>query len=523
MTFSTTPASPRRVSATLRRTVTAIGLVLALIVAGPAFAQEDEDDDFDDLMGGFDDEFDMSSLDDELAEDQIPDWLEAIPGGTWTYENVRLSGSVATAGVWSYLSHTAADSEVPGGTGTTDYGGLSRLDIDGFLQLDVTLPGDWLFRAEALGWYDFAYRINGRKDYNAAVLDVYEWQVDTGELYVEGPLSDSFDLAIGRKAVNWGRSDTFRVVDVVNALDNKEPGLVDIEDIRRPVGMVKLDYQSGPWSAQFLTIIEARYDRLPPPGSDFIPDVFTTLGGGGLGGGTPIRGQSDWGRTPGLAGKVDGRFSGWDFSVYGAWVDQTQRVIDLTATPAGIPTGVHQEANRYGMVGAAGNVTRGPILLKAEMAFLTGIRTLRFETAALAPPAGNLLTQERERLDTMVGIEYYGPDQLTIALEIVNRHLFDHPGGPTGRQELTPADTFDTAIRITRPFFRERLDITLLGLVSGEKMQDGGLIRASAEYELTDSLKMDVGWLVFFGGPRIMGLGAFDSNDRIYGELKYSF
>lgn len=500
-------------------------VALACASAVPALA---EDEDLDDLMGGFDDDFDVESLEEDL-DDSPPDWLVALPGGAWVHENVRLSGSVATAAVWSYLSHTAATSEFPGDTDTTDFGGLSRLDLDGFLQLDVTLPGDWLFRAEGIGWYDFAYRINGRSDYNGAVLDVYEWQVDTGELYVEGPVSDAFDLAIGRKIVNWGRSDTFRVVDVVNALDNKEPGLVDIEDIRRPVGMVKLDFQSGPWSAQLLTIVEARYDRQPPPGSDFIPDVFTdpTLGGGNLAGAAPIRGQSDWGRTPGLAGKIDGRFSGWDFSIYGAWVDETQRTVD----PIG--AGVQAEPNRYGMVGAAGNVTRGPILLKAEMAFLTGVRTLRFAIAPQVPPTPPglaLLNQERDRLDTMVGVEWYGPDQLTVALEIVHRHLFDHPGGqpigapgdPPGQLELTPADRFDTALRITRPFFRERLDITLLGLVSGERMQDGGLVRASAEYELTDSLKMDVGWLVFFGGPRL-GLGAFDSNDRIYGELKYSF
>ena len=168
-----------------------------------------------------------------------------------------------------------------------------------------------------------------------------------------------------------------------------------------------------------------------------------------------------------------------------------------------------------------GTIVGGPILLKAEMGFFTGVRTLRFEIPPLAIP-GNLLTQERERLDTLVGIEYYGPSQLTVALEVVNRHLFDHPGGPPNRIELTPQDSFETALRITRPFFRERLDVTLLGLVAGERFQDGGLFRASAEYELTDSIKLEGGWLVFFGGPRI-GLGAFDSNDRLYAEAKYSF
>ena len=55
----------------------------------------------------------------------------------------------------------------------------------GFLQVDVRLPYEWAFRGELLGWYDFAYRINGRSDYNGAVLDVYEWQVSRVGAWLE--------------------------------------------------------------------------------------------------------------------------------------------------------------------------------------------------------------------------------------------------------------------------------------------------------------------------------------------------
>ena len=229
-----------------------------------------------------------------------------------------------------------------------------------------------------------------------------------------------------------------------------------------------------------------------------------------------ISDRSDFTGTPGLGAKVDGRFSGWDFSIYGAYTDQTSRIPDLEPE-----TGLRAEPNRFGLLGIAGNVTRGPVLLKGEFAWLTNLRELLFELPPeFVPP--NLLTVERDRLDTMVGIEYYGPDTLTIALEIVHRHLLDHPNGPPGRQEFTPQDSFETGLRITRSFLRERLDVTLLGIGLGEKLQDGGLFRASGEFELTDSWKAEAGWLVFFGGPR-QTLGSFDSNDRVYGEIKYSF
>ena len=66
------------------------------------------------------------------------------------------------------------------------------------------------------------------------------------------------------------------------------------------------------------------------------------------------------------------------------------------------------------------------------------------------------------------------------------------------------------------------LDITLLASVLGERAQDGALFRASGEYEISHSFKFEGGWLVFFQGPRF-GVGAFDSNDRVYGEVTYSF
>lgn len=492
-------AAPRRPSLRPLLLVSA-ALVAAALLAPPAAA----DEDLDDLMGGFDDEFDVSEIEDA---DETPAWLAALPYGETIAEHVDLGGHLAVGAVYNYLSHTVAD----GNGHRTDFGGLSRLDLDGFLQLDVRLPRDWQLRAEVLGWYDFAYRIQGRSDYNGAVLDVYEWQVDSGEVYLTGPLHDQVDVTIGRKIVNWGRSDTFRVVDVVNPLDNKEPGLVDIEDLRRPKAMVKLDAVSGPWSGQLLVIPEHRYDRLPPPGSDFIPDIFAQSA---LGATAQIDGRSDFTELPGIAGRFDGRFSGWDFSLYGAWVDETSRIVDFEPG-----VGLRSEPNRIGMLGAAGNFTRGAFLLKAEMAWLSNLRVLRFDLPPLSP---NLLTVERDRIDTMVGIEWYGPDNLTIALEIVNRHLLDHPGGPPGRQEFDGQDEFETGLRITRNFFREKLDVTLLGIALGERFQDGGLFRASAEYELTHSLKVEGGWLVFFGGPR-RTLGAFDSNDRLFAELKYSF
>ncbi|MBW1882990.1 MAG: hypothetical protein JRJ58_05645 [Deltaproteobacteria bacterium] len=468
---------------------------LLLSLSGVASA----DDETDDLMGGFDDDFDASQIGNQ--DDRVHPWLAAIPFGDVLAERVDLSGSLATGIVYNYRPHSVTHGDDP--SRRTNYGNLSRLDLDAFLQLDVQLTSDWQLRAEALGWYDFVYRAKGRGNYGGAVIDVYEWQVDSGEVYITGPLSDEIDVTIGRKIVNWGRSDTFRIVDVVNPLDQKEPGLVDIEDLRRPRSMLKLDASSGPWSGTLLVIPERRYDRRPPPGSDFFPD--------GLGS-PPIDSDGDFEQMPDLAAKFGGSFSGWDFTLYGAYVDESSRVVDFTA--AGLP---RSKANRFGLFGAAGNYTVASWLFKIETAFLTDLHVLRAQGGSPVPKG-----DDADRIDTMLGVEYFGPDDLMVALEVVNRHFLRSTSQFISANLQTDQSRFETALRISRPFFRERLDITLLGVVIGERFHKGGLVRASGDFELTDSWLMTAGLLAFFGGPDD-ALGNFDSNDRLFMEIKYSF
>lgn len=494
-------------------------LLACVVVAPTARAQ---DGDLDDLLGGFEEDFDASALEVEAIDGDAPagpEWLERLPGGHWLRRHVDLSGSLASGVVVNYVDHESPHGDRPTAPGdpgfvgrNSDFGGLSRLDLDGLLQLDVELPYAWQLRAEALGWYDFAYRIKGRGDYGGAVLDVYEWQVDTGELYLTGPLHANVDFTLGRKVVNWGRSDTFRIVDVVNPLDNKEPGLVDIEDLRRPRAMAKLDASRGPWTAEAIAVLETRFDRNPPPGSDFYPNLSRFSAAPGLIVVFPIEDESNFSRDPGFAARIEGNFSGWDFGVFGAWVDETSRVLD--ADPA---VGVRLEGNRFGMVGVAGNVTRGAWLAKVELAWLNDLRIVSPLAAGPIP----LTTSGEQRVDGMLGVEWYGPNTLTAALEVVHRHWIDLPRSPT-LPEFFEQSTFETGLRISRSFFRERLDVTLLGVVFGERAQDGGLFRASAEWEIDAHWKLEGGWLLFEGGPK-KGLGNFDANDRLYAELKLSF
>ncbi len=81
----------------------------------------------------------------------------------------------------------------------------------------------------------------------------------------------SLDIKVGRQIIVWGRSDNMRVTDVLNPLDLREPGLTDIEDLRMPVAMTRLDFYHGNWNVTGVAVHEQRSDKKPSYGSDFYP------------------------------------------------------------------------------------------------------------------------------------------------------------------------------------------------------------------------------------------------------------
>ena len=434
----------------------------------------------DDILGGFDDEEDPAFE------------LEAPPPGASADEETwwDLSGSAEVSGSINYLKHRSS-------TGT-QYVGLQRLRTRLNLQLDLQLAKDWQGRFEAWGFYDAAYSINGRSQYTSEVLSEYELDAEIGEAWVHGKLHDSVDLKVGRQIVIWGRSETLRVLDILNPLDNREPGRVDIEDLRRPVGMARLDaYQrlwNGDWQLTAIALPEIRLNRLPPLGSDFFP-APTSL---------PEDSPKDFEDTE-VAGSLMAIYSGWDVSFHGAWFwnDDARIHIDPTRFPP--PRLVH---DRLWMLGVGANYTKGSWLWKGEIAYLDGF--------------GFDGTDDKSRADLLFGFEYYGLTDVTISVEGTNRHIFDHDEVVSGPLYGLKADSQEIALRYTQNFFNEKLDVTALAVLIGWDGSDGSLVRLSANYELRDALIVGAGIVLYQNGDR-PPLDTWGRNDRLIFNVKWSF
>ena len=177
----------------------------------------------DDVLAGFEEEKSCDrdpSLDDimEGFEDRTPTPDPAQTAAPLPYS---LNGYLKMGASYNF-AHKEPDA------GETDWRGLSRLKTEAGLDLQVKSHDHWRMRIEGKYNYDWAYNLKGRDEFNEDVLDEYEQETELGEAYIQGRLHRHLDLKVGRQIVVWGRSDNIRVTDVLNPLDLREPGLIDM-------------------------------------------------------------------------------------------------------------------------------------------------------------------------------------------------------------------------------------------------------------------------------------------------------
>ena len=458
--------------------------VAALLISVSANA-----DDFDDLDGFGEDEDEFSidleeALGPQDGEPEAPRWWD-------------LDGSVAISSSINFLPHDSA-------TGT-NYTGLSRLRTRLNLELDIDLPYEWKLRVDPYIWYDFSYLIHGLSNYTSQVREEYEWEGDFQDAWIQGPLFEDVDLKIGRQVVNWGRSDSLRVLDVLNPLDNRTPARADIEDLRWAVGMAKLDWYIGShWTVTAIAIPEIRVDTLPEVGSDFYP----------LPDAGPPKFKPKSFKNWEAAAAVRGIFEGWDISANFAYVFEDIPRMELTPGPPNpctdeFPMPGIQIYDRLTLAGAGGNYTFGSWLLKAEAAWTGGFKFMCADG-------------KKSRFDGMGGVEYYGFTDTTLVLEVSERHIFGYDEVVLGFPTFEREDSVIYAFRYSADWFNTRLSTTLLALIHGWKAQDGAVIRLQGDYALRDGLVLTLGALIFQEGD-LPPLDTWGRNDRIFIDLKWSF
>ncbi len=305
------------------------------------------------------------------------------------------------------------------------------------------------------------------------------------------------DLKIGRQITVWGKSDNIRITDVINPLDNREPGMVDIEDLRLPLNTAKLSFFVGKWGLNLMAIHEARLPKEADVGSEFFPTSMFPAGFT-----VPSRVDPDsGGANTQYALSLDGIFSGWDLSFYAAKVFNQQWYLQNLSSL--------REFSMMKMGGFALNIASGSWLFKTEGAYLDDLRY-------------SLISDTKSRLDLLFGVEYSGISDVTTSLEIANRHIFDYETAMFNAPNYVREDEMQTAFRTSYSFDHDNATLTYLVSMFGQKFQDGGFQRLWIEYDLSDTVQLSSGFMDYIGGEKPY-FDAISYNDRFFFDFKYSF
>jgi hypothetical protein len=433
-------------------------------------------DELSDVLDGFDDDTERPSA--------------RQPEGLAPPSRCDVDGSVGLSTAYNYARSRP-------GPGETDYRGFSRLRCDLELGVDLKLPAEWKARVSGRGYYDTIYSLRDRNEYTDAVLDELEDEFELGEAYLQGSITDSLDLKVGRQIAVWGKSDNIRVTDVLIPLDKREPGMVDIEALRLPVGMTRLDYYFGSWNLAALFIHEIRFSKRPPFGSDFYAAAQEQPREQEL--------ATSWENTQ-CGAALSGIVGKWDIAFYLADVfDDRFHVVEDAASGE-----KERRHDKVLMGGAAASLAAGNWLLKMEAAWLDGLRYS-------ADPHDS-----KTRCDILGGIEYRGIPDTVISLEAANRRVFDFEEEMGQAPDNAEEDQFQTALRVTRDCWHETLHLRYLLTLFGTDGADGGFQRFWAEYDVTDAVKVTAGVVDYQSGD-MAPYNTIGDNDRVFAELRYSF
>ena len=335
------------------------------------------------------------------------------------------------------------------------------------------------------GYHDFVYELENRTAPNN-----YETEIDLNELNIELEISPNLDFKTGRQVVVWGKSDSIRITDILNPLDNRAPGLVDIKNLRLGRMMSKLDYYVNDLNLSVIALHENRFTKNPAYGSDF----KTTID-------KPTSMPDDSLDNTSLALSLTGEFEGYDLGFYFA---------DTYVDKPYLESNVLYYDNKSKMLGFAYNQVVDSFLLKTEIAHFDNINY-------------NNVSDNKARTDVLLGVEYSGIRDGSIGYEIALRKIHNYDGLINhALNGYKLEEEYQQVLRFNQSYLNQTLDFNVVLSVFGSYGQDGGSARAEFDYALDDQTSISGGFIDYLSGDNL-AIDSYKDNDRVFAKLSYAF
>jgi hypothetical protein len=363
------------------------------------------------------------------------------------------------------------------------------------------------------------WKATGRADYNA-VYDLTDFYSDAvrddqrakfrfGETYLDFS-TGSLDWRVGRQQIVWGEMVGLFFADVVSAKDLREFILPDFDVLRIPQWAARAEYFRNDFHAEVIWIPFPSFDLIGTPfqpamlgaGSDFYPYPISPAG-------IPIimdEKKPGYGLDHTNYGlRLSQLADGWDVS--GFWYSS------MDSQPTFYRDAINQQVfyPRHDRIWqAGGTLTKdlGTFVLKAEAVYTDG---RNYNVTNLTDSDGVV---KQNTLDWVVGIDFNPTTETRLNAQLFQRIFFDH-------DPSVSLDKYESGIsllvnhKLLHNWEAEALLIHSLN-------RDDWMLRPKLTWRFQPNWQMNIGVDVF-GGPPTGLFGQYDSQDRIYTELRRDF
>lgn len=361
-----------------------------------------------------------------------------------------------------------------------------RVSVKGFIDtyhaLRTESPHDWMSsRTRVRGevtlekGHTGAF-VSANLVHNAILKDRTGFQLREAYAYYS---DEHWDLRAGRQIIAWGVADGLRLTDIISPMDYTEFLAQDYDDIRIPVGGLRLRYSREKLSFEAVAIPVSSFFELPT-------DAENPWSVGPL----PI-GDEPSHRLCNMeyGGRLSFFLSGIDFSLSALHTWNKMPVV----------CGGIGQYRRMTMLGADCSLPLGRFVVRGEVA----------EYLDEAQSSASMDVPRAASTNALLGIDWYAGNDWSLSAQYAHKYV------ASGEHRNSGLATF----RISKDLLRNTLALQSFAYFD---VTNGGIYnRLSADYALNDQLHATLGY-DYFQADR-GSFTVYDNNSEIFLKLKYSF
>ncbi len=342
--------------------------------------------------------------------------------------------------------------------------------VDTYHALRTEAPGDWMssrtrvrgeFRLEKDNGGAF---VSANLIYNALLKDKSGFQLREAYAYWG---NNHWDLRAGKQIITWGVADGLRVTDLISPMDYSEFLAQDYDDIRVPVGALRLRFLQDSWNLEAVAVPVPEYFVLPTDPANpwsvgqLPPEVKPEA---------KVKNMEYGTRFSCFLGGVD-----FSLMALRTWSKMPELLVD------------HIGYHRLTVIGGDVSVPVGNLVLRGEI-------------------ADNMDDHGHHQGNGLVGVDWYPGGDWNVSAQ------YNQTFGDGEHTNLA-------TLRVSKALLNNSLTLSTFAYAD---VRDGGVFnRLSADWGATDQLHFLLGYDYFYADKGMFLMYA--KNSEVWMKLKYSF